>query len=91
MDERFEARVEGRVQGVCFRYYTRQRAHELEVNGWVRNERDGSVRVLAEGPRARLDQLLAFLHQGPEGARVDHVQVDWQPHRGDLETFSVAR
>jgi acylphosphatase len=89
--ERVEARVEGRVQGVCFRYYTRRRATELELSGWVKNQPDGSVRVLAEGPRDRLDQLLSFLHQGPEAARVDRVTTDWQPHQGDLSPFSVAR
>lgn len=90
MDERFEASVQGRVQGVCFRHYTRKRAQELQLRGWVRNERDGSVKVLAEGPREQLDALLEFLHRGPDGARVDRVRADWQPHQGDLNSFSVA-
>ncbi len=91
VDERFEALVTGRVQGVCFRHFTRLRAHQLGLRGWVRNEPDGAVRVVAEGPRADLEQLLDFLRTGPDMARVDRVTFDWQPCRGDLAAFTVAR
>ena len=86
MDERFEATVRGRVQGVCFRHYTRKCARELQLRGWVRNERDGSVKVMAEGPREQLD----VLHHGPDDAHVDYVRADWQLYQGDLNSFSVA-
>ncbi len=88
--ERLEAVVEGRVQGVSFRYYTRQRAHQLELKGWVRNENDGSVRVLAEGPREALEALLEFLGHGPEGARVESVSPSWSAGQGDLKPFAIA-
>lgn len=91
MQERFEARVEGRVQGVCFRYYTRQRAQELGLTGWVRNEPDGSVKVLAEGSRPQLNELVAFLHRGPDGAKVTNVSLEWHSSSGDLGSFRVAR
>lgn len=89
--KRLEARIEGRVQGVCFRHYTRKRAQELGLHGWVRNERDGSVSVTAEGPQQSLEGLLEFLHQGPQGARVEQVSAQWGQYTGDLEPFAVAR
>lgn len=88
--ERLEAVVEGRVQGVSFRYYTRQQAHQLELDGWVRNENDGSVRVVAEGPRPALESLLEFLGRGPEGARVEKVSPSWSAAQGDLRPFAIA-
>jgi hypothetical protein len=49
--QRVEATVYGRVQGVSFRYYTQQKARQLGLTGWVANHPDGSVRLVAEGPR----------------------------------------
>jgi DNA ligase D-like protein (predicted 3'-phosphoesterase) len=69
--------VRGAVQGVGFRDATVRRARQLGVQGWVRNGADGSVVVHAEGSRAALDELVAFLHDGPRLARVD--AVDAQP------------
>lgn len=89
--QRFEAIVSGTVQGVCFRHYTRQTAQRLGLAGWVRNRPDGTVQVLAEGEREALEGLLGFLHQGPEAARVQQVQVEWLPFEGDLSPFHVAR
>jgi acylphosphatase len=68
-------RVEGRVQGVGFRHWTRGEAQALGLAGWVRNEPDGSVLVLASGPEARVDELIAELHRGPPAARVREVEV----------------
>ena len=87
--ERLQATVVGRVQGVCFRHYTRLRAKELNLTGWVRNESDGSVRVVAEGPRGDLDQLVEFLQHGPDQARVSNLSTSWQSAQGDLSPFSV--
>lgn len=68
--------VRGRVQGVFFRQSTRQRALELQLDGWVRNCDDGSVEGLAHGEPAALDALRDWLRRGPEAARVD--ALDWQ-------------
>jgi len=68
--------VRGRVQGVGFREATVRRAHELGVLGWVRNADDGSVLVHAEGEGGAVEELLAFLRQGPPGAAVDEVAVE---------------
>ena len=67
------ALVRGRVQGVGFRWFVRQRARELGVRGWVRNRSDGSVEVQADGESAALEALRASLAAGPPGAHVTAV------------------
>lgn len=83
------AHVTGRVQGVGFRYSTQQQARRLGVTGWVRNERDGSVTVVAEGPKAAVDSMIEWLHQGPSFARVADVSVREQKSEGH-SAFTVA-
>ncbi len=63
-------RVEGRVQGVGFRWWTVREAGKAGIRGWVRNLGDGSVEVLAWAPPRVLEQLGERLHEGPAGARV---------------------
>jgi DNA ligase D-like protein (predicted 3'-phosphoesterase) len=70
------ATVSGAVQGVGFREATVRRAEELGVLGWVRNEDDGTVRVHAEGDEDAVEGMLAFLGEGPPGARVEDVTVE---------------
>ena len=65
-----QARVTGQVQGVAFRWYAQQRAQQLGVVGWVRNEVDGSVLVHAEGDDDAVDALVEWCRHGPPSARV---------------------
>lgn len=88
-EARLCASVRGLVQGVSFRYYTLHRARELGLSGFVRNLWDGSVEVVAEGPRKSLEQLLSWLHQGPPGADVDQVSVLWEQASGKFGRFEV--
>lgn len=87
--ERLHAVVRGRVQGVSFRYYTQAEALRLGLTGWVRNLRDGTVEVTAEGQRATLEQLLTFLHRGPTAARVAAVTPAWSPATGEFRLFDI--
>ena len=68
--ERLHVRVEGRVQGVGFRWFVQQRAAALGLRGWVRNRADGSVEVLATGAPAALRALEDVLREGPPHATV---------------------
>ncbi len=68
--------VRGRVQGVGYRVATVRQARRLGVLGWIRNEDDGSVLVHAERPGGAVEELVAFLREGPRGARVDEVVVE---------------
>jgi acylphosphatase len=71
------ARVHGTVQGVSFRYYTTQRATQLRVRGWVRNNPDRTVETLAQGSKEALEAFLAFLREGSPAAHVTHVEFTW--------------
>lgn len=82
------ARVRGRVQGIGFRYATVERARELGVMGWVRNGGDGEVLVHAEGPPEAVEQLAAFLAEGPPGAAVEEVESEKAKVEGH-EQFAV--
>lgn len=75
MTKAVDVRITGRVQGVSYRFYTQQRARDLGVTGWVRNEPDGSVAGHFEGPAGAVDALVAWCHDGPPAARVDGVVV----------------
>jgi acylphosphatase len=66
--------VRGRVQGVGFRWFVEREAHTLGISGWVRNNPDSSVEVLAMGTTTQLDALQSKLRQGPRAARVDHIE-----------------
>lgn len=86
---RLSARVRGRVQGVGFRHFTRRKARDLDLYGWVRNESDGSVRLEAEGPREALQELLDALQRGPSGAEVEDVSAEWGSSTDEFDDFSV--
>jgi acylphosphatase len=69
-------RIEGRVQGVGYRYAMRREALRLGIRGWVRNRADGSVEALAHGTPQAADALAEWARRGPPGARVTRVQVE---------------
>lgn len=69
------ATITGRVQGVGYRYSVLGVAGRLGLTGWVRNAPDGSVETWAQGHPLAVDELVAFLHEGPRSARVDSVGV----------------
>lgn len=86
---RLHARIFGLVQGVYFRDSTRQKAESLRIVGWARNARDGSVEVMAEGPRSGLESLLSFLRVGPPSARVERVETWWAEATGEFTAFDI--
>lgn len=67
--------IRGRVQGVFYRASTEQQARALGVNGFVRNEADGSVYIEAEGEEQAVEALVSWCRQGPPRANVEHVDV----------------
>jgi acylphosphatase len=90
--ERLSARVIGRVQGVGFRWWARRRAEALGLTGWVMNADDErSVELVAEGEPERLDELERFLHIGPDGARVERVDIRREPASGEFDEFGIVR
>ncbi len=81
--------ITGRVQGVNFRYYTRQQAARMGLNGWVRNLRDGRVEVVIEGKKPLVDQMLAWCDHGPPSARVDRIEVEWEGISERMNDFKI--
>lgn len=86
---RLVALVDGRVQGVGFRFWTRSRARELGLLGWVRNLADGRVEVVAEGSRRQCGALAASLRGPDPPGRVDDVQERYERSGGNLEGFTA--
>lgn len=82
--------VSGRVQGVFFRASSREQAQLLGINGFVRNQPDGSVYLEAEGDDEAMAKMLAWLEQGPPAARVDNLAVE-ESEVENLEGFVVSR
>jgi acylphosphatase len=81
--------VRGRVQGVGFRWFVEREAHMLGIAGWVRNNHDGSVEVLAQGTRDQLSGLHSRLREGPRAARVDTVDVSEAKPTSGMNSFRI--
>lgn len=87
--ERLHAVVRGDVQGVGFRYFVQRHADALGLQGWVRNNEDGTVEVVAEGDKPDLERLKRSLEEGPRMARVARVDAEWMKATGGLEGFDL--
>jgi acylphosphatase len=88
---RVHLKIAGRVQGVYFRASTVTQAQNSEVTGWVRNCPDGSVEVVAEGARDSIEGLIEWCRRGPPGARVSHVEVEWERPQNNFAGFGIRR
>ena len=84
-----EVIVSGDVQGVGYRAFTQLVAKELGLSGWVRNLYDGRVQVEVEGPRAKVEELLARLGRGPSLSSVTDVSVTWKAPTGSVQGFTI--
>lgn len=89
MDSRIHIRVLGEVQGVFFRAGVQEVARSLAITGWARNVEDGSVEVIAEGPRERLAELLDWCSHGPSGASVSQIEHEWLEATGEFSEFGI--
>ena len=83
MEKTIHCFVSGRVQGVCYRMSTEQKARILGLTGWVRNLSDGRVEVMASGKEALIDELQQWLSHGPKMANVINVES----HNVDFQAF----
>jgi acylphosphatase len=81
--------VDGRVQGVGFRYFTEAAASREGVSGWVKNLPDGRVEILAEGEAEAVERFERKVRHGPPGARVKDVEVEDMPPTGAVIGFLV--
>ncbi len=81
--------IDGRVQGVAYRFYAEKHAARFRITGWVRNLEDGRVEVLAEGASDDLAAFLEHLKAGPSLARVEGFDVRREPSTGEFRDFRI--
>jgi acylphosphatase len=81
--------ISGRVQGVFFRYTMQQMASASDVKGWAKNLPDGGVESVLEGSKEDVEKVIKWSHQGPAGAIVQDVEVEWEKYTGEFKDFSI--
>lgn len=88
-EARARAVISGRVQGVFFRLETKQAAQRYGVFGWVKNQMDGTVAAVFEGPKENVNSVLEWCKQGPPHANVEHVKVEREDYKGEFDRFEI--
>ena len=83
--------ISGNVQGVFFRKYTKQKADELKLTGWVKNTDDGNVELFAQGDENKIEALIQWCHQGSPKSEVDQVEVKYVNADPTLTQFFIER
>jgi acylphosphatase len=89
MAERLRIIVHGRVQGVFFRAHAMEKARSLGLLGWVRNTPEGTVEIMAEGEREKLQQLLMWCSMGSPAANVQQIEETWGAATGEFKEFGI--
>lgn len=89
MKKQMVLKIYGRVQMVFFRDSTRRFAKKLGLVGWVKNEDDGTVKVIAEGEEEDLKKLIDWCYNGSVLAKVDKIDIDWQEATGQFNQFEI--
>lgn len=85
-------KIEGRVQGVGFRYFTRKSAEKYSINGWVKNMRDGTVEAVLVGSESSVLSMTEKLKRGPSTANVTGVkEIFTEKNPEDFQSFTVRR
>lgn len=86
--KRVHLMIHGDVHGVSFRYYTRKKAQELELVGFVRNVPEG-IEIVAQGEDRNVGILIDFCKRGPSSARVEDVEIVEEKPKDDFKNFEV--
>jgi len=81
--------IDGRVQGVFYRTFVRELAHDLGLNGWVRNLRDGRVEAVFEGDKKMVERAIKECYIGPPGARISNIDAKWESYEDEEKGFTV--
>lgn len=81
--------IKGKVQGVYFRQNMRIVSKRHKVNGWVRNLKDGRVEAVLEGDEMSVSEVIEWCHAGPAEAKVEDVKLEYEPHTGEFDNFTV--
>ena len=89
MDVRAHLIIKGRVQGVWYRANTKEQACILGIKGWVKNLPDGSVEVVFEGDKKKVEEMIQWCHQGPKLSQVESVDIQWEKPAKQNDTFKI--
>lgn len=89
MIKRAVLKIYGDVQGVFYRANTQTKAREFNLVGWVRNEPDGTVKIVAEGEEENLKKLIEWCYNGVRYAKVEKVSVEWKEAKGEFGEFEI--
>ncbi len=81
--------IQGRVQGVFYRAFTRDLALKLGLKGWVKNLPDGRVEVVLEGPEEKIQEAIKQCWQGPPAARVTDIEIKWEEPTDEFDGFDI--
>ncbi len=82
--------IEGRVQGVGFRYFTLNNANQFGIVGWVRNTRRDEVEIIAEGEMEVLENWIQQVKRGPAHSKIINIKINWSEASGEFSRFSIA-
>ena len=85
----YEIKITGKVQGVGFRHFTQLKANDIGITGWVKNSRDGTVLIMAQGDETDLNTFIDFLQIGPTRARVERISKHKMKLLSDFDNFSI--
>lgn len=83
--------IYGKVQGVWFRDFVRKTANKFELNGWTKNEPDGSVLVEVEGDNIIIDKFIEKLKIGSPLSKIQKVDVKWVENENKFQSFKIIR
>lgn len=86
---RVHIKVYGRVQGVFFRHNTKKVADRLGLTGWVRNNPDDTVEIVAEGKDEAIDKMIEWCRKGPIGSRVEKIDIKEEGFKEEFTNFSI--
>ena len=81
--------VWGHVQGVFFRENTRKEAEKLGLLGWVKNLPDGTVEIVVEGEKEKIEQIIDFIKKNPGFSKVEDVKIDFEEPTDEFKEFEI--
>ena len=87
--KRIKITVSGRVQGVCFRYFTHKTALKLNIQGYVKNLYNGNVEAIAIGSEENIEKFFIEIQKGPPASRVDNVEIEELTDSVNYDSFEI--
>lgn len=81
--------IHGKVQGVSYRYNTKKQAQKHNIKGWVKNQKDGTVKIKAQANKEKLKKLIQWCKKGPTRAQVQKIEKEWKKPQKEYKKFKI--